>query len=76
MTTFHQVNVGLSNGQIRKLKSAMDSGQALPVAAKALGLAGLSFGAEKALKKIFGSGIPPGAVELWLKNFLLLKRKE
>ena len=39
---------------------------ALPMAAKALGLAGLSFGAEKALKKIFGSvGIPPGAVELY-----------
>ena len=38
---------------------------ALPTAAKALGLARLSFGAEKALKKIFGSGIPPGAVELW-----------
>ena len=39
---------------------------ALPTAAKALGLAGLSFGAEKALKKIFGSGgIPPGAVELY-----------
>ena len=37
---------------------------ALPTAAKALGLAGLSFGAEKALKKIFGSGIPPEAVEL------------
>ena len=27
-------------------------------------MAGLSFGAEKALKKIFGSGIPPEAVEL------------
>ena len=27
-------------------------------------MAGLSFGVEKALKKIFGSGIPPGAVEL------------
>ena len=38
---------------------------ALPTAAKALGLAGLSFGAEKALKKIFGSGgIPPEAIEL------------
>ena len=37
----------------------------IPVAAKALGLARLSFGAEKALKKIFGSGIPPGAVELY-----------
>ena len=38
---------------------------ALPMVAKALGLAGLSFGAEKALKKIFGSGgIPPEAVEL------------
>ena len=37
---------------------------ALPMAAKALGLAGLSFGAEKALKKIFGSGIPPQAIEL------------
>ena len=38
---------------------------ALPTAAKALGLAGLSFGVEKALKKIFGSdGIPPEAVEL------------
>ena len=37
----------------------------LPTAAKALGLAGLSFGAEKALKKIFGSGgIPPEAIEL------------
>ena len=29
-----------------------------------MGLAGLSFGAEKALKKIFGSGIPPEAIEL------------
>ena len=29
-----------------------------------MGLAGLSFGAEKALKKIFGSGILPEAVEL------------
>ena len=37
----------------------------LPKAAKALAMAGLSFGAEKALKKIFGSGIPPGAVELY-----------
>ena len=38
---------------------------ALPTAAKASGLAGLSFGAEKALKKIFGSGgIPPEAIEL------------
>ena len=37
---------------------------ALPMAAKALELAGLSFGAEKAFKKIFGSGIPPEAVEL------------
>ena len=33
----------------------------LSTAAKALGLAGLSFGAEKALKKIFGSGFPPEA---------------
>ena len=44
---------------------------AAPMAAKALGLAGLSFGAEKLLKKIFGSGangslhsLPPGAVQL------------
>ena len=38
---------------------------ALPMAAKALGLAGLSFGAEKALGKIFGKGmIPPKAIEL------------
>ena len=124
MTTFIPVHVGLSDGQERKLKSAMDSRQAvslhlkpenlvgdtklmltqtqinkinkakskgkgvvlkfsqnqirktggnlfglaravLPTAAKALGLAGLSFGAEKALKKIFGSGgIPPEAIEL------------
>ena len=36
-----------------------------PMAAKALGLAGLSFGAEKALGKIFGKGmIPPKAIEL------------
>ena len=28
-------------------------------------MAGLSFGAAKALKKIFGSGIPPGADELY-----------
>ena len=128
MTTFHQVSVGLSNGQEKKLQSAMENfhpislklkpenlvGEhqimvtqaqlnkinkakskgkgivlkfsqnqikktggslfsliptmaraVLPTAAKALGLAGLSFGAEKALKKIFGSGgIPPDAVEL------------
>ena len=38
---------------------------ALPIAAKSLGLAGLSFGAEKALGKIFGKGmIPPKAIEL------------
>ena len=38
---------------------------AAPMAAKALGLAGLSFGAEKLLKKIFGSGtIPPNAIQL------------
>ena len=37
---------------------------ALPLVGKALGLAGLSFGAEKALKKIFGSGIPQNAIEL------------
>ena len=37
---------------------------AAPMAAKALGLAGLSFGAEKLLKKIFGSGIPPEAIQL------------
>ena len=37
----------------------------LPSAAKALGLAGLSFGAESALKKIFGSGFPPEAVYLY-----------
>lgn len=38
---------------------------ALPMAAKALGLAGLSFGAEKLLGKIFGSGaIPPEAIHL------------
>ena len=37
----------------------------LPTAAKALGMAGLSFGAKKALKKIFGSGFPPEAVELY-----------
>ena len=38
---------------------------ALPIAAKTLGLAGLSFGAEKLLKKIFGSGaIPPEAAQL------------
>ena len=37
---------------------------AAPMAAKALGLAGLSFGAEKLLGKIFGSGIPPEAVQL------------
>ena len=123
MTTFHPVNVGLSNGHRKKLQSAVDSGQAvslrlkpenlvekhklmltqtqfnkinkakskkkgivlkisqnqikktggslpglaaaaLPTAAKALGMTGLSFGVEKALKKIFGSSIPSGAVEL------------
>ena len=37
---------------------------AAPMAAKALGLAGLSFGAEKLLGKIFGSGFPPEAVQL------------
>ena len=38
---------------------------AAPMAAKALGLAGLSFGAEKLLRKIFGSGtIPPDAMQL------------
>ena len=37
---------------------------AAPMAAKALGWAGLSFGAEKLLGKIFGSGIPPDAVQL------------
>ena len=38
---------------------------AAPMAAKALGLAGLSFGAEKLLGKIFGSGaIPPDAIQL------------
>ena len=37
---------------------------AAPMAAKALGLAGLSFGAEKLLKKIFGSGFPPEAAQL------------
>ena len=33
--------------------------------AKALGTAGLTFGAEKALKGIFGSGIPPQAYEMY-----------
>ena len=37
---------------------------AAPMAAKALGLAGLSFGAEKLLGKIFGSGFPPDAAQL------------
>ena len=37
----------------------------LPTAAKALGMAGLSFGAEKALKKIFRSGFPPEAAVLY-----------
>ena len=128
MTTFHPVSVGLSNGQEKKLRSAMKNFHpisiklkpenlvgkhklmltqtqlnkinkakskrkgivlkisqnrikktggslfsliptlakaALPTAAKALGLAGLSFGAQKALKKICGSGgIPPEAIEL------------
>ena len=56
----------ISQNQIKKTGGSLFSlaAAALPVAAKALGLAGLSFGAEKALKKIFGSGIPPGAVEL------------
>ena len=41
-------------------------------------MAGLSFGAEKALKKIFGSGIPPGAVELYhiVKQLSPAQKKE
>ena len=57
----------ISQNQIKKTGGSLLglAAAALPMAAKALGLAGLSFGAEKALKKIFGSGIPPGAVELY-----------
>ena len=57
---FSQNQIRKTGGSLLGLATA-----ALPMAAKALGLAGLSFGAEKALKKIFGSGIPPGAVELY-----------
>ena len=58
---FSQNQVRRTGGSLLGLATA-----ALPMAAKALGLAGLSFGAENALKKIFGSGgIPPGAVELY-----------
>ena len=53
-------SVGSAGGSLLGLATSV-----LPMAAKALGLAGLSFGAEKALGKIFGKGmIPPKAVEL------------
>ena len=65
----------ISQNQIKKAGGSLFglAAAALPVAAKALGLVGLSFGAEKTLKKIFGSGmerspgvaIPPGAADLY-----------
>ena len=66
------MDLRISKNQIRKATGgslfslAVPAVKALlPTAAKAPGLAGLSFGAEKALKKIFGSGFPPEAVELY-----------
>ena len=40
MTTFHQVSVGLSNGQEKKLKSAVNSGLALSLRLKPENLVG------------------------------------
>ena len=40
MTTFHPVHVGLFNGQLKKLKSAMDSGQAVSLCLKPENLVG------------------------------------
>ena len=55
-----RVASGATGGSLLGLAAA-----AAPMAAKALGLAGLSFGAEKLLGKIFGSGaIPPDAIQL------------
>ena len=65
------MDLRISKNQIRKATGgslfalAAEVKALLPTAAKALGLAGFSFGAEKALKTIFGSGFPPEAVELY-----------
>ena len=75
-----RVVLKFSQNQIRKTGGSLFglARAVLPTAVKALGMAGLSFGVEKALKKIFGSGvIPPEAIELGqLINFLLFKKKE
>ena len=67
-----RMDLRISKNQIRKVTGgslfslAIPAVKALlPTAAKALGMAGLSFGTEKALKKIFGSGFSPEAVDLY-----------
>ena len=64
------MDLRISKNQIRKVTGgslfslAISTAKALlPTAEKALGLAGLSFGAEKVLKKIFG--FPPEAAVLY-----------
>ena len=66
------MDLRISKNQIRKVTGgslfslAAPAVKALfPTATKALGLARLSFGAEKVLKKIFGSGFPPEAAVLY-----------
>ena len=69
---FNKWNKAKEKGTGVVIQTAKQSGGSLlglaaaaaPMAAKALGLAGLSFGAEKLLAKIFGSGFPPEAVQL------------
>ena len=67
-----EMDLRISKNQIRKVTGGSLFALAAPAmkalfttAAKALGMTGLSFRAEKALKKIFGSEFPPEAAVLY-----------